>query len=60
MPCVRASPIWWGFYVTELVEHIEEEDFFLKYGNPILIKGENGIPDAVIVSAKFYNRLLEI
>lgn len=46
--------------VKELVEHIEEEDFFLKYGNPILIKGENGIPDTVIMSAKFYNRLLEI
>lgn len=46
--------------VKELVEHIEEKDFFLKYGNPILIKGENGIPDTVIMSAKFYNRLLEI
>lgn len=43
--------------VKELVEHIEEEDSFLKYGNPILIKGENDIPDTVIVNAKFYERM---
>ena len=27
----------------ELYDHIEDDDFFLAYGNPLIIRGDNGI-----------------
>ena len=41
----------------EFLDHIEDDDFFLKYGNPVRVHCENG--DVVATSAMFYNRVEE-
>ena len=42
-----------------LIAHIEDDDFFLTYGNPVRIVSE-GNPDCVIISAAFARRLDEL
>ena len=42
----------------EFVEHIEDEDFFRKYGNPVIIRTESG-DDCVAMSAQLYDRIAE-
>lgn len=32
----------------EFVEHIEDNDFFRKYGNPVIIRAESGDDCAVV------------
>lgn len=40
----------------ELVAHIEDDDFFMVYGNPVLIRSKDGNHDCVFMSVGFYNR----
>lgn len=40
----------------ELVAHIEDDDFFLVYGNPVLIRAKDGRYDCVLMSIGYYNR----
>ena len=40
----------------EFVEHIEEDDFFRKYGNPVIIRAESG-NDCVAMSVQLYDRI---
>lgn len=42
----------------EFVEHIEDEDFFRKYGNPVIIRAESG-DDCVAMSVQLYDRIAE-
>ena len=42
----------------EFVEHIEDEDFFRKYGNPVIIRTGSG-DDYVAMSAQLYDRIAE-
>ena len=42
----------------EFVEHIEDGDFFRKYGNPVIIRTESG-DDCVAMSAQLYDRIAE-
>ena len=42
----------------EFVEHIEEDDFFRKYGNPVIIRAESG-NDCVAMSVQLYDRIAE-
>ena len=42
----------------EFVEHIEDEDFFRKYGNPVIIRTGSG-DDCVAMSAQLYDRIAE-
>jgi len=44
----------------ELVEHIEDDDFLLVYGNPVLIRSKDGEHDCVLMSIQYYNRVVEI
>lgn len=41
----------------ELKEHIDEDDFPLRYGNPVVINGDNG-KNLVCLSWKLYERLM--
>ena len=43
--------------VSELKEHIDEEDFPLRYGNPVIINSDNG-QKLVCLSWKLYERLM--
>ena len=43
----------------ELCEHIEDEDFFLRYGNPVCVVTDSG-ERCVLISIKLYQRLKEI
>lgn len=43
--------------VLELKEHIDEDDFPLRYGNPVVINGDNG-KNLVCLSWKLYERLM--
>lgn len=40
----------------EFVEHIEDNDFFRKYGNPVIIHAESG-DDCVAMSVQLYDRI---
>ena len=40
----------------EFAEHIEEEDFFLRYGNPVRIFTENG-HEYLCMAIELYERL---
>ena len=40
----------------ELVAHIEDDDFLLVYGNPILIRSKDGRHDCVLMSIEYYER----
>ena len=40
----------------EFAEHIEEEDFFLRYGNPVRIFSENG-HEYLCIAIELYERL---
>jgi len=40
----------------EFVEHIEDNDFFRKYGNPLIIRTESG-DDCVAMSVQLYDRI---
>ena len=40
----------------ELVAHIEDDDFLLVYGNPVLIRGKDGKHDCVLMSIEYYER----
>ena len=40
----------------EFAEHIEEEDFFLRYGNPVRIFTENGF-EYLCIAIELYERL---
>lgn len=42
----------------EFVEHIEDGDFFRKYGNPVIIRTESG-DDCVAMSVQLYDRIAE-
>ena len=42
----------------EFVEHIEDKDFFRKYGNPVIIRTGSG-DDCVAMSAQLYDRIAE-
>lgn len=42
----------------EFSEHIEDEDFFHKYGNPVIIRAESG-DDCVAMSVQLYDRIAE-
>lgn len=42
----------------EYVEHIEDEDFFRKYGNPVVVRAESG-DDCVAMSVQLYDRIAE-
>ena len=41
----------------EMAKHVEEEDFFLKYGNPVLVTADNG-ESVVMMSMALYNRFV--
>ena len=45
--------------VDELVAHIEDDDFFRVYGNPVVVKSD-GYPDCVVMSIEYYERLHKI
>ena len=47
-----------GMTQKEFVEHIEDDDFFRKYGNPVIIRTESG-DDCVAMSAQLYDKLAE-
>ena len=40
----------------ELVAHIEDDDFLLVYGNPVLIRSKDGKHDCVLMSIEYYER----
>lgn len=40
----------------ELVAHIEDDDFLLVYGNPLLIRSKDKRHDCVIMSIQYYER----
>ena len=40
----------------EFIEHIEDEDFFREYGNPVIIRTESG-DDCVTMSVQLYDRI---
>ena len=42
----------------EFAEHIEDNDFFRKYGNPVIIRTASG-DDCVAMSAQLYDRIAE-
>lgn len=42
----------------EFVEHIEDEDFFREYGNPVIIRAKSG-DDCVAMSVQLYDRIAE-
>lgn len=41
----------------ELIAHWEDDDFLLKYGNPLLIRGKDGHHDCVLMSIEYYERI---
>ena len=43
----------------EFVEHVEDNDFFRKYGNPVIIRAESE-DDCVAMSAQLYDRIAKI
>ena len=45
--------------VSEFREHIEEDDFPLRYGNPVVINNDNG-KKLVCLSWEFYERLMNL
>ena len=45
--------------VSEFREHIEEDDFPLRYGNPVVINSDNG-KKLVCLSWEFYERLMKL
>ena len=47
-----------GMTQKEFVEHIEDNDFFRKYGNPVIVRAESG-DDCVAMSAQLYDRIAE-
>lgn len=44
----------------ELVAHIEDDDFLLVYGNPVLIRSKDGQHDCVLMSVEYYERQLRL
>ena len=40
----------------ELCDHIEDEDFLLRYGNPVAIKADNGTV-LVLMAIEYYERM---
>ena len=40
----------------ELCDHIEDEDFLLRYGNPVAIKEDNGTV-LVLMAIEYYERM---
>lgn len=40
----------------ELCDHIEEDDFLLRYGNPVAIKADDGTV-LVLMAIEYYERL---
>lgn len=40
----------------ELCDHIEEDDFLLRYGNPVAIKADNG-NIVLLMAIEYYERL---
>lgn len=42
--------------VDELIAHIEDDDFFLVYGNPVVVLN-HGKPDCVVMSIKYSERM---
>lgn len=40
----------------ELFDHIEDDDFLLRYGNPVAIKGDDGTV-LVLMAIEYYERL---
>ena len=43
--------------ISEFIEHIEDDDFPLRYGNPVVINCDNG-KNLVCLSWKFYERMM--
>ena len=40
----------------EQCDHIEDEDFLLRYGNPVVIKADNGTV-LVLMAIEYYERM---
>lgn len=41
----------------EFLEHIEDDEFFKVYGNPVIIRSKDGKHDCVFVSIEYYERI---
>lgn len=52
-------------YLPEISEedlfiHIEDDDFFEVFGNPVLFRSNDEAHDCVLMSIKYYNRQQEL
>lgn len=43
----------------EFVAHVEDEDFFKVYGNPVLIRSKDGKHDCVAMSPEYNERIVK-
>ena len=41
----------------ELVAHIEDPDFLLAYGNPVIVRSKDGNHDCVVCSIRYFERM---
>ena len=41
----------------ELVAHIEDPDFLLVYGNPVIVRSKDGNHDCVVCSIRYFERM---
>ena len=41
----------------EVLQHIDDEDFFVQYGNPVLVRPSDKRGSYVIMSIQYYERL---
>lgn len=41
----------------ELIAHIEDENFLRVYGNPVLVRSNDGAHDCVLMSVEYYERM---
>ena len=41
----------------ELIAHVEDLDFLLVYGNPLIVRSKDGNQDCVVCSAKYFERM---
>ena len=46
-------------YIEEFCDHIDDEDFFLVYGNPVIIKAESGTK-LLAIAFSLYERYMRI
>ena len=43
----------------EVLQHIDDEDFFVQYGNPVLVRPSDKRGSYVIMSIQYYERLTQ-